>query len=42
MLLSLSNNRYVGMSTTTGSSYSCDFRGPDPARTNGSVFEWVE
>ncbi len=42
MLLSLSNNRYVGMSPTTGSSYSCDYRGADPARTNGAVFEWEE
>lgn len=41
MLLSMDNHRYVGMSPVTGSSYSCDFTGPDPARRNGSVFKWV-
>ena len=40
MLLNMQNHRYVGMSTTTGSSYSCDYRGADPARKNGSVFVW--
>lgn len=42
MLLSMDNHRYVGKSPTTGSSYSCDFTGPDPARRNGSVLKWVE
>lgn len=42
MLLDMKSHRYVGMSPTTGSSYSCDYRGPDPARRNGSVFLWEE
>ena len=40
MLLSLSTHRYLGKSPTTGSPYSMDFRGPDPARRNGSVLQW--
>lgn len=40
MLLNLQNHLYVGMSPTTGSSYSCDYKGSDPARVNGSVFIW--
>ncbi len=40
MLLSLRNHRYIGKSPTTGSPYSMDFAGPDPARRNGSVFRW--
>lgn len=42
MLLSMDNHRYVGKSPTTGSSYSCDFAGPDPARRNGAVLRWEE
>ena len=42
MLLSLKNHRYMGKSPTTGSPYSMDFTGPDPARRNGSVFCWEE
>ena len=42
MLLSLKNHRYVGKSPTTGSPYSMDFVGPDPARRNGSVLQWEE
>lgn len=40
MLFSLKNHRYIGKSPTTGSPYSMDFAGPDPARRNGSVFRW--
>ena len=42
MLLSLKNHRYLGKSPTTGSPYSMDFAGPDPARRNGSVLHWEE
>jgi len=42
MLFSLKNHRYIGKSPTTGSPYSMDFAGPDPARRNGSVFRWEE
>ena len=42
MLLSLRNHRYIGKSPTTGSPYSMDFAGPDPARRNGAVFRWEE
>ena len=42
MLYSLKNHRYIGKSPTTGSPYSMDFAGPDPARRNGSVFRWEE
>lgn len=42
MLLSLRNHRYIGKSPTTGSPYSMDFTGPDPARRNGSVLIWEE
>ena len=38
MLLSLKNNKSLGKSPTTGSSYSWDYAGPDPARKNGAVF----
>ena len=41
MLLSLRNHRYVGKSPTTGSPYSADFPGADPARRNGAVLHWV-
>ncbi|MBR1667916.1 MAG: glycoside hydrolase 43 family protein [Bacteroidaceae bacterium] len=42
MLYSLKNHRYIGKSPTTGSPYSIDFAGPDPARRNGSVLHWEE
>lgn len=42
MLYSLKNHRYIGKSPTTGSPYSMDFAGPDPARRNGSVLHWEE
>ncbi len=42
MLLSLRNHLYIGKSPTTGSPYSMDFKGSDPARLNGSVFRWEE
>ena len=42
MLFSLRNHRYVGKSPTTGSPYSMDFVGPDPARRGGCVLRWEE
>ncbi len=42
MLMSMRNHRYVGKSPTTGSPYSMDFAGADPARRNGCVFRWEE
>lgn len=42
MLLSLRNHRYVGKSPTTGSPYSMDYTGADPARRNGAVLVWEE
>ncbi len=42
MLLSLKNHKYLGKSSTTGSPYSLDFTGPDPARRNGAVLRWEE
>lgn len=42
MLLSLRNNRYMAKSPTTGSPYSMDSPGPDPARRNGAVLRWEE
>lgn len=42
MLYSLKNHRYVGKSPTTGSPYSMDFAGPDPARRNGAVLLWED
>ncbi len=42
MLFSLRNHRYIGKSPTTGSPYSMDFAGPDPARRNGAVLQWEE
>ena len=42
MLLSLKNHKYLGKSPTTGSPYSMDVAGPDPARRNGAVFRWEE
>ncbi len=40
MLMSMSTHRYIGKSPTTGSPYSMDFTGADPARRNGAVFRW--
>ena len=42
MLLSLKSHKYLGKSPTTGSPYSWDYAGPDPARRNGSVLMWEE
>ena len=42
MLLSLKSHKYMGKNPTTGSSYSWDFTGPDPARRNGAVLMWEE
>lgn len=40
MLMSTRTHKYIGKSPTTGSPYSMDFTGSDPARKNGAVFEW--
>ena len=40
MLMSLRTHRYLGKSPTTGSPYSMDFTGADPARRNGAVLRW--
>ena len=40
MLMSMRTHRYIGKSPTTGSPYSMDFTGADPARRNGAVFRW--
>ena len=42
MLLSMRTHRYLGKSPTTGSPYSMDYAGPDPARRNGSMLQWEE
>ena len=42
MLMSMRTHRYIGKSPTTGSPYSMDFTGADPARKNGSVLRWEE
>ena len=42
MLMSMRTHKYVGKSPTTGSPYSMDFPGADPARRNGAVFRWEE
>ena len=42
MLYSLRNHRYIGKSPTTGSPYSMELAGPDPARRNGSVLHWED
>ena len=42
MLMSTRTHTYVGKSPTTGSSYSMDYKGADPARKNGAVFVWEE
>ena len=40
MLMSMRTHKYIGKSPTTGSPYSMDFPGADPARRNGAVFKW--
>ena len=42
MLMSLRNHLYIGKSPTTGSPYSMDYKGSDPARRNGAVLRWEE
>lgn len=42
MLYSLRNHRYIGKSPTTGSPYSMELPGADPARKNGSVLHWED
>lgn len=42
MLMSTRTHRYIGKSPTTGSPYSMDFTGSDPARRNGAVMQWIE
>ena len=42
MLMSTRTNTYIGKSPTTGSPYSMDYKGADPARKNGAVFRWEE
>ena len=40
MLMSTRTHTYIGKSPTTGSPYSMDFKGADPAKRNGAVFRW--
>ena len=40
MLMSMRTHKYIGKSPTTGSPYSMDYTGSDPARRNGAVFRW--
>lgn len=40
MLMSTRTHTYIGKSPTTGSPYSMDYKGSDPARRNGAVFRW--
>lgn len=42
MLMSFNKHTYMGKSPTTGSPYSMDYKGADPARKNGAVFRWEE
>lgn len=42
MLMSMRTHQYIGKSPTTGSPYSMDYKGADPARRNGSVLRWEE
>ncbi len=42
MLMSMRTHQYIGKSPTTGSPYSMDYKGADPARVNGAVFRWEE
>lgn len=41
MLMSTRTHTYIGKSPTTGSPYSMDSKGADPARKNGSVFKYI-
>ena len=40
MLMSTRTHTYIGKSPTTGSPYSMDYKGADPARKNGAVFKY--
>ena len=40
MLMSMRTHLYIGKSPITGSPYSMDYKGADPARVNGAVFKW--
>lgn len=40
MLMSMRTHQYLGKSPTTGSPYSMDYHGADPARHNGAVLRW--
>lgn len=42
MLMSMRKHKYIGKSPTTGSPYSMDYTGADPARRNGAVLRWEE
>ena len=42
MLMSMRTHLYIGKSPTTGSPYSMDYKGADPARRNGAVLRWEE
>lgn len=42
MLMSTRTHTYVGKNPTSGSPYSMDYKGADPARRNGAVFRWEE
>lgn len=42
MLMSFAKHTYMGKSPTTGSPYSLDYKGSDPARVNGAVLRWEE
>lgn len=42
MLMSTRTHTYIGKSPTTGSPYSMDYKGADPARRNGAVLRWEE
>ena len=42
MLMSTRTHTYIGKSPTTGSPYSMDYKGADPAKRNGAVFRWEE
>ena len=42
MLMSMRTHKYIGKSPTTGSPYSMDYVGADPARRNGAVLRWEE
>lgn len=42
MLMSATRHTYIGKSPTTGSPYSMDYKGADPARRGGAVMRWEE